>query len=180
MARNPALADRRHHAHRFQDLGVAQGCLGKAVGRNALGAGQLQRPTRRQLVDQSHRKQDYRSRQGDEAQHRVKQEDNGKKKRRPGRVEQGEWTGAGQKLANRRQVAERLGPLASGAAQALVENGREDAGIEPGIHLDADPDQHPRADQVQQPHDQEHAASKDGQDHEGRLAPAGQHPVVDL
>ena len=154
----PAALDAIHHAHGLDGFGVAQAGLGKRIGGQSVAVGGAKRFPGQKLGQKGDREQDDRTDQCDQPEHRVKQKDDPDIEGHPGGVEQGKRAGPGQKLPEAIEIAQPLDTFAEMAAQTVLERRQKDLSIQALVDLIADAHENPRADELEQSHDQEHAA----------------------
>ncbi|MNO68445.1 hypothetical protein D3C76_592770 [compost metagenome] len=180
MALVPAFVDRRQHAHRLDDLGVAQVVVGIVAGGEGGLVGFGQGFLRGLFGEVGQRHEDQRADQRHQAEQRVDQVGHQQVDRRPGRIEEGEQAIAGEKLPDLRQILQGLGRVAARAIEVALEGGGEHAAVEVHVDAVADPYQHAGADHLQARHQQEQPDHQERQHGQGGDVATDQRPVVHL
>ncbi|MNQ82059.1 hypothetical protein D3C85_971010 [compost metagenome] len=180
MALEPALADRRQHAHGLDDLGVAQVVVGVLGGGEGGLIGFGQRFLRRLLGEPGQGHQNQRADQRDQSEYRVNQIGDQQVDRRPRCIEESEQGVAGDELTNLGEILQGLGRVTSGAVQVALECSGENASVEVHVEAVADPDQYAGADHFQRGHQQEQTHHQDRQHRQRRDVATDQGSIIDL
>ena len=133
------------------------------------------------LADDGEHDEDQGAGEGQRAEHRVEEVDEGQIDRHPGQVEQRRGALAAEETAHRVDVAPALQRLGGGEAEARhVDGDAVRQGRDLAVDTGADPHQHLGADDVEGALEQIEPDRQRRQHHQGRNAAAGQGAVVDL
>ncbi len=145
----PALQQPADHAHRLDDLGIAQAHLGEAVilGSRARWLRSSGPRTSHSLISAMMTSSTARA-EREEAEHRMQQENDADIDRRPRQIENGVNAAAGDELAERVEVAQQLAAATPKAAE-LLDGGRNHAPGHQPVEPHAGAGEHPGAHHVE-------------------------------
>ena len=179
VQRRPAPDEVLPHAHGLDDVGVANRGLDPLHRADRALRRVPQRPPRGRLVDDRERQQSERGADRDQPEQRVHDRDDGDERRRPGRVEQGADARAGEKVADGREIAQRL-TAGRFAAQRPAEARADQIGGQPPVEPAAHAAENMAAHGVERAEREQGRRGDQSEENQGLDPPAREHAVVDL
>ena len=175
----PALVERRHHAERAGDLGVAHRHVEELVAAVGRVVHRRQRLARHPVLQEGEPEQHEAADQADHADPRIDHEQGEHEDRRPGEIEHHRHAGAGEDLPKLVQVSDRL-RLAGAVGRLALEHRPKQVVREHAVEDHAELDQDLGAVVVDDRLQQEAAEHGQREDDQRRNALTAEHTAVEL
>ena len=176
----PALRHGGQHAERRHHVGVAYRTVDIAPGAPRLRLCFLGGLARQPLVQDRKHEHGKRTGQRHDAEHRMEKENDEQEERQPRRIEERDQPGAAEERAHGVHVAQPVQVARAAEPGRLREQPIEHARPERAIERRARHAQQPRANHVEERHDDERCHAADREIDERLLAAARQHPIEHL